>query len=95
MSHPRNILILASRIPQIRHHHVEKVSFISRDGQALHPAVACVQTPNREYFVLRENGLQIGCEEDGVVNLWMELLGCTASGTAYNVVGFTTVGTLA
>jgi len=42
-----------------------------------------VQTPGREYYVLRDNGAQVGCglgEQDGVAPVWMELLGCTALG---------------
>jgi len=47
----------------------------------LHPAVAVVQTPGREYFILRDNGMQIGCEEEGVAFAWMEILGCDARGS--------------
>jgi len=42
----------------------------------LHPALAVVQTPSREYFILRENGMQIGCEEEGIAEIWMEIIGC-------------------
>ncbi|KIJ64462.1 hypothetical protein HYDPIDRAFT_167784 [Hydnomerulius pinastri MD-312] len=40
------------------HHHVESIHFAMSKGQDLHPAVAVVQTPSREYFVLRDNGMQ-------------------------------------
>lgn len=63
------------------HHHVESVHFTSTSGRPFHPAIASVQTPHREYFVLRENGLQIGCEEDGVSDTWMEILRVTRDGS--------------
>ncbi|CAA7261382.1 unnamed protein product [Cyclocybe aegerita] len=62
------------------HHHVESVHFSSSGNRALHPAVAAVQTPRREYFILRDNGMQIGCEEEGIAPVWMKILGCTAIG---------------
>jgi len=64
-----------------RHHHVESVHFTTTSGVALHPAVASIQTLHREYFVLRDNGLQIGCEEEGVGEVWMGILGCAVDGT--------------
>jgi hypothetical protein len=66
--------------PPLRHHHVESVHFTTRSGAELHPAVASVQTPHREYYILRENGLQIGCEEEGVCSTWMHILGCSTDG---------------
>ncbi|KAF9565715.1 hypothetical protein CPC08DRAFT_629338 [Agrocybe pediades] len=62
------------------HHHVESVHFLSRNGKALHPAVAVIQTPGREYYILKDNGMQIGCEEEGIAPVWMKLLPCTGSG---------------
>ncbi|TFK52258.1 hypothetical protein OE88DRAFT_1678295 [Heliocybe sulcata] len=64
------------------HHHVESVHFTTPGSsrQSIHRAVAVVQTPAREYFVLRDNGMQIGCEEEGVGEVWMQALGCAASG---------------
>ncbi|KAH7097695.1 hypothetical protein BKA62DRAFT_623559 [Auriculariales sp. MPI-PUGE-AT-0066] len=66
------------------HHYVECVSFIVSLGPqprpGLHSAIAAVQTPAREYMVLRENGLTIGCEEDGVAPVWQKLLGCDSHG---------------
>ena len=59
-----------------RHHHVESIHFTSSDGRALHPALAAVQTPGREYYILRDNGMQVGCEEEGVALVWRRLLGC-------------------
>jgi hypothetical protein len=46
----------------------------------LHPALAVVQTPSREYYILRDNGLEVGCEEEGVAGIWMRILGCDARG---------------
>jgi hypothetical protein len=46
----------------------------------LHPALAVIQTPEREYFILKDNGMQVGCEEEGVAGEWMTLLGCDNSG---------------
>ena len=39
-----------------------------------------MQTPPRAYYILRDNGLEVGCEEDGVANVWMRVLGCDANG---------------
>lgn len=69
-------LILSQR----RHHHVESVHFTTSAGKALHPALAVVQTPGREYYILKDNGMQVGCEEDGVAPVWMSLLGCNSLG---------------
>ncbi|KAJ6584873.1 hypothetical protein B0H19DRAFT_1015632 [Mycena capillaripes] len=63
------------------HHHVESVHFTT-SGRALHNALAIVQTPGRIYFILRDNGMQVGCEEDGVGEVWMSILGCNNSGMA-------------
>ena len=54
--------------------------FTAAGGTALHPALASVQTPHREYLVLRDNGMQVGCEEEGVGEVWREVLGCDARG---------------
>ncbi|KAL1950765.1 hypothetical protein VTO73DRAFT_5889 [Trametes versicolor] len=62
------------------HHHVESVHFTSSGGNGLHPALATVQTPHREYYILRDNGMQVGCEEDGVAAVWQEVLGCDHRG---------------
>jgi hypothetical protein len=65
------------------HHHVESLHFTAANGRPLHEALAVVQTPGREYYILRDNGAQVGCslgEEDGVGPIWMELLGCTILG---------------
>lgn len=51
-------------------------------GRALHTALAIVQTPGRIYFILRDNGMQVGCEEEGVAEVWMNILGCDNSGVA-------------
>ena len=65
-----------------RHHHVESVHFATARGAALHAALAIVQTPHRAYFVLRENGMQVGCEEEGVAEVWREALQCDERGVA-------------
>lgn len=59
-----------------RHHHVESLHFTLSDRTALHPALAVVQTPLREYYILKDNGMQVGCEEDGIARVWMESLEC-------------------
>ena len=69
-----------SDLPCHSHHHVESLHFTTADGSPLHPALAVVQTPGREYYILKDNGMQVGCEEDGVGSVWMEILGCNVSG---------------
>ncbi|KAG2359486.1 hypothetical protein BDR07DRAFT_1292220, partial [Suillus spraguei] len=64
------------------HHHVESVHFTTPKSVPLHPALAVIQTPTREYIVLKDNGMQVGCEEDGVANVWMYVLGCDKNGIA-------------
>lgn len=64
-----------------RHHHVESVHIQTSKGMTLHPEVAVVQTPGRQYYVLRDNGMQIGCDEEGgIADIWQEILHCTALG---------------
>ncbi|OSD07564.1 hypothetical protein PYCCODRAFT_1403229 [Trametes coccinea BRFM310] len=62
------------------HHHVESVHFTTSRGERLHAALAAVQTPRREYFILRDNGMQVGCEEEGVAEVWQEVLECDDRG---------------
>ncbi|KAG0703794.1 hypothetical protein DFH29DRAFT_915118 [Suillus ampliporus] len=62
------------------HHHVESVHFTTQKSVPLHPALAIMQTPAREYIVLKDNGMQVGCEEDGVAEVWMHVLGCDKDG---------------
>ena len=62
------------------HHHVESVHFQTPDKKTFHPAVATVQTLAREYYILKDNGMLIGTEEDGVNPLWQVLLGCDEKG---------------
>lgn len=62
------------------HHHVESVHFQTSDKKAFHPAVATVQTLAREYYILKDNGMLIGTEEDGVNPLWQVLLECDEKG---------------
>ncbi|KAL5524430.1 hypothetical protein ACEPAF_9570 [Sanghuangporus sanghuang] len=66
------------------HHLIESVHFTTSgpEIQNLHPALAIVQTPSREYFILRDNGMEVGCEEDGVWPVWRDLLDCDARGVA-------------
>lgn len=64
------------------HHHVESVHFTTPKGVPLHPALAVIQTPAREYIILKDNGMQVGCEEDGVANVWMHVLECDKNGIA-------------
>jgi len=61
-------------------HHVESVHFTTAKDHPLHPALAIIHTPAREYFVLRDNGMQVGCEEDGVADVWMNIIGCANNG---------------
>ena len=63
-----------------RHHYVESVHFSTSKGDPLHLAIAVIQTPHREYYILRDNGMQIGCEEDGIAPVWQEILGCNSVG---------------
>ncbi|KAJ7758529.1 hypothetical protein DFH07DRAFT_741558 [Mycena maculata] len=67
-----------------KHHHVESVHFTTSGSakRPLHPALAVIQTPDREYFILRDNGMQVGCEEEGVAAAWMDIIGCENSGVA-------------
>ncbi|KAH9038234.1 hypothetical protein EDB85DRAFT_529060 [Lactarius pseudohatsudake] len=62
------------------HHHVESVHLTATGGGLLHQALAVVQTPAREYYILRDNGMEVGCEEDGVARVWMRILGCNCRG---------------
>ncbi|KAI0301150.1 hypothetical protein B0F90DRAFT_1628773 [Multifurca ochricompacta] len=62
------------------HHHVESVHLTATSGRPLHPALAVVQTPTREYYILKDNGLEVGCEEVGVASVWRRILGCDARG---------------
>lgn len=64
-------------------HHVESVHLTTSSrfgGKPLHPLLGIVQTPAREYYVLRENGMQVGVEEDGVAEVWRNLLSCDELG---------------
>ena len=62
------------------HHLVESVHFTTSKGQPFHPALACIRTPDRDYYILRDNGMTVGCEEDGIWAPWTELLHCDKSG---------------
>jgi hypothetical protein len=65
-----------------RHHHVESVHFTTASGRSLHTALGVIQTPGREYYVLKDNGMQVGCEEEGIAEVWMEAIGCSRTGEA-------------
>ena len=62
-----------------RHHYVESVHFSSM-GKPLHPAIAVVMTPGREYYILRDTGTSIGSEESGIYPAWMRVIGCSDLG---------------
>ncbi|KLO12214.1 hypothetical protein SCHPADRAFT_875780 [Schizopora paradoxa] len=62
------------------HHLVESVHVMTAGGKNLHKELAVVQTPGREYFILRENGMEVGCEEDGVWDVWRNILSCDSRG---------------
>ncbi|KAH8824893.1 hypothetical protein DL96DRAFT_1611180 [Flagelloscypha sp. PMI_526] len=62
------------------HHLVESVHFATSKGIPFHPAIASVQTLHREYFILKDNGMQVGSEEEGVAEVWQRLLGCDTRG---------------
>ncbi len=61
---------------------MESVHFKTACGESLHKDLAVVQTPNREYYILRNNGMEVGCEEDGVWGVWREMLNCDGRGLA-------------
>ncbi|TFK73597.1 hypothetical protein BDN72DRAFT_893782 [Pluteus cervinus] len=61
------------------HHHIESVHFTTAQKKPIHPAIAVIQTPTREYYILRDNGFQIGCEEEGIEEMWMSILSCNSS----------------
>jgi len=48
------------------HATVESLHFTSAHGQVLPSALAVVQTPGREFYILKDNGMQVVCEEEGV-----------------------------
>lgn len=79
------ILSCACNADPCSHHHIESVHFTTSKGEALHTAVAVVQTPGREYYVLRDNGMQVGCEEEGIAEVWQRILGCDTLGRACRV----------
>lgn len=62
------------------HHHIESIHFTAQTKVPLHPALAIVQTLTREYYILKDNGMQVGCEEDGVAEVWQRIIGCDARG---------------
>lgn len=51
----------------------------------LHDAIAVVQTPGREYYVLRDNGMQVGCEEEGIPEVWQHIIGCDMLGREHSL----------
>lgn len=64
----------------LSHHHIESVHFTTSKGEPLHSTIAVVQTPGREYYVLRDNGMQVGCEEEGIPDVWQQIIGCDTLG---------------
>ena len=76
-----SLLCIYPLIPQ-SHHFVESVHFMTSIKKQLHNALAIVQTPNREYYILRDNGMEVGCEEDGVWDVWRDIIRCDGRGVA-------------
>lgn len=74
---PSSIAYFSSRR---RHHYIESVHFTTARGEALHPALAVIQTPVREMYVLRDTGSEVGTEEEGVKMVWMDVLQCSSKG---------------
>ncbi|KAF8335445.1 uncharacterized protein EI90DRAFT_3048392 [Cantharellus anzutake] len=65
------------------HHYVESVHLMNSRGIPLHPAIAVVQTPAREYYILRDTGQEIGCEEaGGVYKCWLDVIRCQEDGVS-------------
>ncbi|QRV94792.1 SAP domain protein [Ceratobasidium sp. AG-Ba] len=66
------------------HHLVESVHLEHRQprpNSRLHPVLALVSTaPGREYFVLRDTGMPIGTNDEGLETVWQEIVGCDAWG---------------
>ncbi|QRV80299.1 SAP domain protein [Ceratobasidium sp. AG-Ba] len=66
------------------HHLVESVHLEHlqpRPNSRLHPALALVLTaPGREYFVLRDTGMPVGTNDEGLEKVWQEIVGCDAWG---------------
>lgn len=56
--------------------------FTTASGRPLHRALGVIQTSAREYYVLKDNGMQVGCEEEGIAAVWMEAIGCSGTGEA-------------
>lgn len=61
-------------------HYVEKVYRTAEDGKSLHEAICAIQTARRTHLCLRMTGQIIGNDEEGLVALWGELLGCDERG---------------
>ncbi|KAG0143583.1 hypothetical protein CROQUDRAFT_717084 [Cronartium quercuum f. sp. fusiforme G11] len=61
-------------------HHVEKVYLKSESGHRFHEAICAIQTCNRTHICLSLTGQVIGNDEEGVVKLWQDLLGCDDEG---------------
>ncbi|KAF9513336.1 hypothetical protein BS47DRAFT_1317640 [Hydnum rufescens UP504] len=66
-------------LSQSAHHYVESIHFSSR-GKPLHPAIAVVMTPAREYYILRDTGTSIGSEESGLYPAWARAIRCSQLG---------------
>jgi hypothetical protein len=66
-------------------HYVEKVYRESEHGKILHEAICSIQTSNRTHFCLKLTGQIIGNDQEGVVIIWQELLGCDAEGVKKSI----------
>ncbi|EGG02011.1 uncharacterized protein MELLADRAFT_110516 [Melampsora larici-populina 98AG31] len=61
-------------------HYVEKVYRKTELDKLLHEAICSIQTSNRTHLCLKLTGQIIGNDQEGVVILWQELLGCDVEG---------------
>ncbi|KAF8335438.1 uncharacterized protein EI90DRAFT_3287941 [Cantharellus anzutake] len=64
-------------------HTFESIHLMNTHGIPLHPAIAVVQTPARQYYILRDTGQEIGCEEaGGVYWCWLDVVRCQEDGVS-------------
>jgi hypothetical protein len=68
--------------PDNRTHHVESVGFQASPPRRapLHPSLAHVARVGGGEYVLRHTGQVVGCDDGGVSELWMGLLGVDSGG---------------
>jgi hypothetical protein len=65
-----------------RTHHVESIGFHASPPRRapLHPSLAYVARVGGGEYVLRQTGQVVGCDDGGVSELWMGLLGVDSGG---------------